>query len=166
LKKSGNRKFEAKTLFTMVLSGLLLLAFMVSFPVFARAASDSDGDAKVQAMRSDLMACMQPGAAGQKAREAFAKKYTVPVSKLNQNVPDRPPASNGGWDRTTSNWVCGAEYLTGVGAAIWQSRKCTDKYNGGADPYCIDYSMACDHYKWRGGCLQEKQPGCCSTSCK
>jgi len=148
--------------FSMIVPGLALLALMVSFPVSAGAAGDSGGDAKLQAMRSDLQACMQSGDAGKKAREAFAKKYNVPLSKLNENVPSQPPASNGGWDRVTSYWVCTAEYATVVGCAIWDARQLLEGVNCGGTIYCVNYSMHLDHWNWQMGKLKEKMSDVCA----
>jgi hypothetical protein len=164
MRESGNGIFGTKVFFNVVLPGLLLLALMVSFPAFATAGDAADGDAKIQAMRSDIMACMQQGAAGQMAREAFAKKYNMPVSKVNENVPARPPASNGGWDYNTSMFVCTLEIVgtSGVGAIIWGQRRGMDQYLSDSEMgYCVSYTQNCDHYKWQQGCLKQHVPSCC-----
>jgi hypothetical protein len=163
MKETSNGKSGTKLFFHMVLPGLVLLALTLSFSGLASAAGDSDGDSKVQAMRSDVAACMQSGTAGQKAREAFAKKYDVPLSKINEKVPGRAPAGNGGWDDTTAMFVCTAEYLTAVGGIIWGRRSNMDKYIGDSVlQYCVSYSKVCDHYNWQQDCLKKYSPSCCN----
>jgi hypothetical protein len=163
MKGSDKRQFRIRELLKVVTPGLVILALVLSLPAFARAAGDTGGDAKIQSMRSDIDACMQPGTAGQKAREAFAKKYNVPLGKISEKVPDRPPAGNGGWDSGTAQFVCLLEEVTGVGAIVWGQRRKLDKYIGDSElSYCWSYSMACDHYHWRQGCLKEHNKDCCN----
>jgi len=135
---------------------------MVCLPAPAGADDNSGGNAKLQAMKSDLMACMQPGIAGQAARLAFSQKYGVPLSKLNENVPGMPPANDGGWDRVTAYWVCTAEYATVVGSAVWDLRQVLDGVNCGGTFYCVNYSMYLNHWDWYQGKLKEKISNVCA----
>jgi len=160
MRKNGGARFQKKLFVNVVIPGLLLLALMVFFPTFASAAGDSGGDGQLQAMQTDLMACMQPGIAGQASRVAFSKKYNVPLSKVNENVPNHPPATNGGWSYDTAKFVCTLEYLTVVGTAVWLTRDKMDGYKCGGTPYCEMYSMYCDHYNWQQGCLKKFSPNC------
>jgi hypothetical protein len=158
----GNGTFHTKVFLHVVLPGFFLLALMVFFPTFVGAAGDSEGDAKLQAMKMDIMACMQPGVAGQAARAAFSKKYNVPLSNVNENTPNHPPASNGAWDYDTAKFVCTLEYLAFVGTVVWGAYQISDGcYGNNSYHYCISYSQYCDHYDWHKSCLSEKCPSCC-----
>jgi hypothetical protein len=161
MKKSAKVGFSGKMLFSVTLAGLALLALMVSFPIPASAAGDSSGDAKIQSMRTDIEACMQSGNAGKKAREAFAKKYNVSVSKVNEKFGGKQSASNG------TNWeaVCFLEVWCtgGVGSAVWQGRRDQDGCDVGmpVDGYCKVYSENFEHYNWKKGLMNnEKFPQC------
>jgi len=163
--KEKNIRSYSHFLAGIVVSAILLFVLAICIPGFAVAAGDAANDAKLQAMKSDLMAYMQTGAAGQAAKVAFSKKYNVSLSKLNEKVLDRPPASDGGWDVQTADIVCGLEMYTGIGWAVWESRSTTDnckKHSGRAESYCIAYSTYCDHYAWTTGYLKEKCPDCCN----
>jgi hypothetical protein len=156
-------RFRGKMFFSVIVPGIVLVALLVSFPAHAGAEGDASGDAKIQAMRADIMACMQPGDAGKKAREAFAKKYDVPLSKVNEKTVSQPPAGNGGWSRTTAEILCGLEFNTIIGLGVWMARASLDncqKLKDGAQ-YCVGYSMYCDHYYWSRGCLKAQCSDCC-----
>jgi|GEM_PF-1267164 len=165
MKKSVKVRFNGKMFFSVFAAGLILIALMVSFPASAQAGDDSAGDSKLHAMKADLMACLQSGATGQTARIAFSQKYNVPLSKLNENVPAHPPASDGGWDRTTAYWVCFAEYwgTASVGAGVWDLRQVLDGVNCGGWTYCTNYSMQLDHWNWQKGKLKEKMSNVCAN---
>jgi hypothetical protein len=157
MKKTIKAKFDGRVFFSIIVAGLAFLALTISPPASAGAAGtegDKAGDAKMQAMKADVQACMQPGDAGKKAREAFAKKYNVSASKLNEGATSQQGASDGPMSYNTAVFTCMAEYLTIIGAGIWEDRRKIDKYNGGCYPYCVDYSQKCDHYNWRAGCLK------------
>jgi len=155
MKKQGNGEFRTSIFSPVVMTGILLLALMVCFPISeVAAAGDQAGDVKLQAMKSDLMACMQPGDAGQTARVVFSQKYNVPLSKLNENALSRPPASDGGMDYNTAYFVCTAEYLTIAGAIVWKVREEMDVCTGDIRVYCANYSVKCDHYNWVQGCYK------------
>ena len=149
---TGNRKFGVR-MFTAHMPVVLLLAVTLLFPTFASATGDPSGDAKINNMKSDIQACLQKGPAGKTARELFAKKYNVSLQELNKQLAKN---SNGNsWDV-----ICAVEHVATLGI-LWGERAKLDKYHGGNNPYCLDYSKYCDHYNWRQGCLKEKMPSCC-----
>ena len=145
MEKRGNRNVKARTVSTMVLPGLFLLALMLLLPAFATASGDPSGDAKLQGMKTDIQACRQLGHSGRTALQSFSKKYDVPMDKLHKTAN-----TSGLWE-----FVCALEYVTVAGAAVWEARKTLDNYDkGNAYIYCYTYSNVCDHYNWRQGCLK------------
>ena len=139
---------------------------MTLFIILAACSGSSDDpqiskDAQIQAMQSEIFACMQQGPSGADARLAFSQKYNAPLNQVEEiiaNGPGQPPGTNGGWDEKTALVICALEWSTGIGALIWQDRAEQDKYKrySGlfvAENYCVDYSKVCDHYNWQKGCL-------------
>ncbi|WP_281185473.1 hypothetical protein [Trichlorobacter lovleyi] len=121
MKKTDRGSRLTRAFFGLIASSLVVFAFMMLSPGAASAADDAEGDAKLQAMRADLMSCMEPQAAGQKAKEAFAKKYDVPLSALNAKLLDTPPTSNGGWPEWWATIVCNIEIYSAVGENCLES---------------------------------------------
>jgi hypothetical protein len=86
----------------------------------------------------------------------------VSVGKVNEKAVGKAAAGNGKWDHGTATTVCSLEWVTLIGAAVWERRSITDKFKKGPPhSYCVEYSMNCDHYSWRQGCLKERWPDCC-----
>lgn len=161
MKKTGRGSRLTRALLGLIASSLVVFAFMMLSPGAACAADDAEGDAKLQAMRADLMSCMEPQAAGQKAKEAFAKKYDVPLSALNGKLLGTPPTSDGGWPEWWATIVCNIEIYSAVGGIAWKVRYDMEHYFVmDVLHYCIVYSQYCDHYNWEKGCLKKHCPGC------
>lgn len=161
MKKPFFSRHLVKTLLNVTSSSLVLLAFMILPACMAHVSGDLEGDAKLLTMKPDIMACLVEGAAGQEAKELFAKKYNVPLDKLNGKVLGAPPPSNGGWPEWLATIVCNAEIYSAIGGIPWRIRYDMEKYSVmDVLHYCIVYSQYCDHYIWEQGCLKKHCPGC------
>lgn len=149
------------------LSGIVFLAALIV--IFLSGSGAFADDSQILSMQADIYACLQPGPAGEAARLAFAQKYNVPLSKIEELVrkgPGQPPAGNGGWDERTAAFICGLECSVHIGVLVWGDRANSVKYkfHQGMErslTYCIDYSKYCPHFDWSPPCLPIHWPGCC-----
>lgn len=111
---------------------LALLAGLLSFPLMAPAAEDTDSN-------------------GDKLKEILQKSDAPKKLKEGQTV--------GNMDFETAYGLCALEGATGVGAIIWTARNSMDacKLENMGMSYCVGYSMNCNHYKWNANCLKDKK---------
>jgi len=78
------------------------------------------------------------------------------------SCPQRPPSGRGAMSRDAAALACGLEIGTGIGALVWEMRRRIDDFwycGGDVVSYCIEYSMACDHWSWEEYCV------CAKTDC-
>ena len=144
---------------------LFVLTFataLFSFNGIALAAGDPSGDAKLRAMQAEIEACQQPGVAGEAARQAYSKKYNIPISELLNLLNSRKDSLK--WQivctMETSSTVTSVVGFTG--AIIWTNRgkainyTCTHSNAGYASSFCLDYSDVCPHYAYDSDCAKQK----------
>ena len=148
---------------------LILFAFaaaLFSLNGIAMAAGDPSGDAKLREMQAEIEACQQPGVAGEAARQAYSRKYNIPMSALSNLL-------NSHKDSLKWEIVCELEtdrMLTTagvIGAAVWSNRgkainfTCTYTNASYAMSFCLDYSNVCPHYVYDSDCAKQKMRAKC-----
>lgn len=143
---------------------LLLIAFataLFSLNGVAMASGDPSGDAKLMGMQAEIDACQQPGVAGEAARQAYSRKYNIPVSVLSNFLNTRK-------DSLKWQFVCEMETNSifssagVIGEIIWSNRgkginyTCTYANSSYAMSFCLEYSEACPHYVYDSDCAKRK----------
>lgn len=143
---------------------LFLFAFataLFSLNGIAMAAGDPSGDAKLWEMQAEIEACQQPGVAGDAARQAYSKKYNIPISELLKLLNSR---------KDSLKWEIVCELETNriitsagvIGGPIWANRgkainyNCTYTHTIYAMSFCLDYSNVCPHYVYDSDCAKQK----------
>jgi hypothetical protein len=153
----GNSRFPQRARYRLTVLFLLLLA---SLAILAHTGCGGDDgrvsvDPAFQAAQTELQACLEPGPAGEAARDAFSHKYQVPRERLE-------PFGAANMDIHEAGVIaCKIEVEFLAGALAWRIFSEIDHWTltrdcGTVDDYCIEHARVCNHWQWYKGCLEPK----------
>lgn len=121
--------------------------------------NDTYGDAQIQAMRPDIVACTQSGVKGEIAKKAFSEKYGVSMATIerifaNNSRKDKDPTS-------LEILACDMEIGSQIFQKLWADRaKGVNWSCGGENKFCYQYSANCNHLVYSKDCALSKLGSC------
>ena len=146
---------------------LTLLCLATITGIATASQDDPEGDAKLQAMKPDIEACMRPGVAGEVATKAFSIKYNIPMDELNATFA-KTRTNKDDPVSLSSTIVCNYECKVPKIRELWENRakaltfSCGSNARYGQD-FCILYTLKCNHLIFDKDCALARLGHCVMT---